>query len=207
VSLASPGAVKTRPTEVRRTIGLMLAVVATVVLVPTEVSADHGYWPAGGVDPATVTAHEASTSTNAEASAWGSGCESIGYGDGLDVYGTVLDADYRLAVVVAIRGGGSEEPSTGPHGVTIFTSPRAGEFVWADADGDGTFAGTHEADAGALFVCSVADPPPTDALPSSAAEPDLSGLRVRSTIGLLAVVLGLWWTVRRPRPRIPGDIG
>ena len=178
--------------------GLLVSVVTMVVPGPQRVSADHGYWPASGVDPATVTGHEPRTSANADPSAWGSGCRSIDYEAGLDVYGAVLEADYRLAVVLAIRGGGSEEPLSGANGVTIFASPREGEFVWADADGDGAFAGSHEADVGALFVCPDAQPPATDAGAASAAELDSSRSIVpTSAVPWLAAVVSLWWIARR----------
>jgi hypothetical protein len=178
--------------------GLLLSAVTMAVVHPLRVSADHGYWPESGVKPATVTGHAPRTSANADPSAWGSGCESIDYEDGLDVYGAVLEADYGIAVVLAIRGGGSEEPLLGPNGATVFASPRQGEFVWADADGDGTFAGSHEADAGALFVCPEARPPATDeAAPSSAIAEHSGSALPGPTVPLLAAALSLWWIARR----------
>jgi hypothetical protein len=128
-----------------------------------DVAADHGYWPAGGVDPADVAGHERRNANNSTASDWGADCStraaSSSGAKGLDVYGHVLEADYRLAVVLAQNEG---VPVDGPNGVTLFRDAKAGQFVWADVDGDGKFAGRHEADAGKLVLCGGSTVPQTD---------------------------------------------
>lgn len=128
-----------------------------------DVAADHGYWPAKGVDPADVAGHETRSANNSTASDWGADCltraASSSGAKGLDVYGHVLEADYALAVVIAQNEG---VPVNGPYGVTLFRDTSAGEFLWADVDGDGTFAGRHEADAGELFLCGGSTAPQTD---------------------------------------------
>jgi hypothetical protein len=40
------------------------------------VAADHGYWPAGGVDPADVAGHERRNANNSTASDWGADCST-----------------------------------------------------------------------------------------------------------------------------------
>ena len=147
---------------------------AAVIVLPVllllgagSVSADHGYWPEGGVTPAKVSRHAPATPEATRPSYWGSSCRTVGtegaVTDGaLDVYGALLMHDYGLAVIVAAGGPRLEDPEflQGPYGLTIFESPKKGEFVWADADGDGRFAGKHEADSTLLIVCA-AQPPDT----------------------------------------------
>ena len=124
-----------------------------------DVAADHGYWPAKGVDPADVAGHETRSANNSTASDWGADCltraASSSGAKGLDVYGHVLEADYARAVVIAQNEG---VPVSGPYGVTLFRDARVGQFLWADVDGDGAFAGRHEADAGKLFLCGASAP-------------------------------------------------
>ncbi|MGK2849329.1 MAG: hypothetical protein ACSLFN_00195 [Candidatus Limnocylindrales bacterium] len=141
-----------------------VAALALLVLGTGSAAADHGYWPDGGVEPARVTGHRVRTEASAVAAEWGADCgtrPSSRRGRSVDVYGNVLDARYRLVVVLAeVEGTG--EPLTGPNGVTIFRNARAGQFVWADADGDSRFAGRHEADAGAMIFCGASALPATD---------------------------------------------
>lgn len=170
--------------------GLRAFLAASLLLVigTGTAAADHGYWPAGGVDPAKVAGHQARTDANSDAADWGSGCSTrraSGSGDsGLDVYGHVLTADYRLVVVLGQIDG---EPLDGPNGVTIFRGATAGQFVWADADGDSRFAGRHEADAGAMFFCGASAMPATDTLVAERlSSPTLWGIGL--VLGLLAMV-------------------
>jgi hypothetical protein len=138
---------------VTRRIAALLTALALLALGPADVSADHGYWPAGGVDPAPVAGHREVTDEATLASAWGDDCTALDtVAPRRDVYGVVLDADYRLAVILA--GSGSTDAwLAGPFGATLFEAPRAGQFLWADADGDSRYAARHEADARLLIVC------------------------------------------------------
>ncbi len=149
-----------------------IAAATLLALTAGPVAADHSYWPEGGVEPAIVTGHEPRTQDNPTAADWGAHCASrsaSGSGAiGLDVYGRVLKADVALAVVLAQEQG---VPIDGPYAVTLFRDARAGQFVWADADGDGKFAGRHEADAGALFLCTADGLPATDTATKEARSP------------------------------------
>ena len=117
------------------TLRSVLAALILVALSALPVAADHGYWPESGVEPAVVAGHESRTQANTEAAAWGSACTTLGQSGReatLDVYGHVLETDYAVAVVLAHRDG---LPLDGPNAVTIFRSPKAGQFVWADSTG------------------------------------------------------------------------
>lgn len=139
-----------------------IAAAALLVVAVTPVLADHGYWPEAGVVPAAVSEHRPYSEVAATPAFWGADCRGLaqtGEAETLDVYGHVLDADYALAVVLAEEDG---VPVEGSFGLTVFRNPRAGQFVWADADGDRTFAGRHEADAGFLILCPGIGLPATD---------------------------------------------
>ena len=128
-----------------------------------DVAADHAYWPANGVDPADVAGHQRRSANNATAAAWGADCvtRAASSSGSNDVYGHVLEADVAVAVVLAQNEG---IPVDGPYGVTLFRDAKAGQFLWADVDGDGNFAGRHEADAGTLFLCGGPPAPQTDTI-------------------------------------------
>jgi hypothetical protein len=150
----------------------VIAAAALLALPVSPVAADHGYWPESGVEPALVSGHRPRTEANSTAGDWGADCAtraaSAEGANGLDVYGHVLKADYALAVVLAQVDG---EPIDGPYGVTLFRDAKEGQFVWADADGDGVFAGHHEADAGELFLCIGSGVPATDTVAESIRQP------------------------------------
>lgn len=139
-----------------------IAAIALLVLDATCAAADHGYWPAQGVTPAEVTGHAEATDQTTKATHWGPSCTTAATGgsvaDGaLDVYGALLTVDYDLAVIgVAAVAANFSDPDfqEGPYGLTLFESPKEGEFVWADADGDGRFTNRHEADSALLIVCT-----------------------------------------------------
>jgi hypothetical protein len=139
-----------------------IGAVVLLALVAGPVAADHGYWPPGGGTPAVVTGHEEATEETMDPSHWGSNCRTVDNGGsvadgGLDTYGALLVEDYDLVVIVA--GNSLSGPDRGwlegPNGITVFGDPEAGEFVWADADGNGQFANTHEVDASLMFQCSA----------------------------------------------------
>jgi hypothetical protein len=185
-----------------------LIVAATVLLgaAAAPVAADHGYWPASGVTPAKVTSHAAATAETTTPSYWGHGCETVDNGGsgmtggGLDTYGAVLDADYDLAVIVAddVVSGLSQGWFPGPNGITVFESPKAGEFVWADTDGNSQFANTHETDATLLFLCGGSNLPATDMSGPAHASSSLREAGVRI---LLLVVSGATFLHVLVRPR------
>jgi hypothetical protein len=188
---------------------IRIAFGALVLLAVTAapVAADHGYWPDAGVDAASVTGHQPASEGSRNPDQWGPDCVAV---ETLDVYGHVLDANYQLAVVVAEVNG---QEVRGPFAVTIFDDPKAGEFLWADVDGDKKFAG-HEADAAELIFCrdaSLPTTPPSDTVASGilarrgAATPAIPiGLPI--VCAAIAIVAHLWrrWP-RRERPE-PGDI-
>jgi hypothetical protein len=164
---------------------------ATLLALPVgPVAADHGYWPESGVEPARVSGHRPRTEANSTAGDWGADCAtraaSAEGANGLDVYGHVLQADYALAVVLAQVAG---EPTDGPYGVTLFRDAKAGQFVWADADGDGAFAGRHEADAGELFLCIGSGMPATDTVAGGTPRPPLPGVDTAWTAALYVTAL------------------
>lgn len=181
-------------------VGLRAFLAASLLLVlgTGAVAADHGYWPDGGVDPARVTGHRAQTSANAAPAAWGDDCSTrpaSGRTGPVDVYGFVLDAHYRLVVVLAGTPGTSERVD-GPNGITLFRGARAGTFVWADADGDSRFAGRHEADAVAMFFCGASALPSTDTVVAeSRPTPTVWGIGL--ALALAATVAALASLVRR----------
>jgi hypothetical protein len=144
-------------------VAIRLAFFVPVMLAasPRQVAADHGFWPAGDVDPASVAGHLPLTNGAMDPAFWGSDCDEVTH---LDVYGYVLLQNHDLAVIIA------EVDS--PSAITIFARPRAGEFVWADANGDSEFAGEHEFDASVLISCDGAvkpDLPSTDTATAGAA--------------------------------------
>lgn len=180
--------------------GLRASLVALVLLFLSAgtVSADHGYWPDGGVDPARVTGHRAQTGAIASAADWGTDCSTrpaSRRGRPVDVYGYVLDAHYRLVVVLAGTPGTSE-PVDGPNGVTLFRGARAGQFVWADADGDSRFAGRREADSVAMFFCGASALPATDTVVAES-RPTLTLRGIGLPLGLAATVAAFASLVRR----------
>ncbi len=77
-----------------------------------------------------MTDHRAPSEGSRDPDYWGPACVAV---PNLDVYGHVLDADYELAVVIAEMNG---QKVDGPFAVTLFGAPSAGEFLWADANGD-----------------------------------------------------------------------
>jgi hypothetical protein len=173
----------------------MLAMLAAVV-VGKPVRADHGFWPAGGVDPAAVAGHVASSTLNNHAGYWGTSCTTHDAGDdtppGLerfDTYGAILARDYGVAVVVGETADG--EIIDGPNALTVFLSPNAGEFVWADVDGDSVFRNDQAADIGTPFLCDAPSLPATDTTvgsPESGA-PGANSLVILVVTGALAWVL------------------
>lgn len=174
------------------------ALVLLLVLGTGTATADHGYWPDGGVDPARVTGHRAQTVANSAAADWGADCSTrpaSRRGRPVDVYGYVLDAHYRLVVVLA-ETPGTGEPLDGPNGVTLFRGARAGQFVWADSDGDSRFAGRHEADSGAMFFCGASALPATDTV-AAVTPPSQTPWAIGLTLGLMATVAALASLVRR----------
>jgi len=148
----------------------LLMATALLAVTATSVAADHGYWPETGKTPARVTGHEEATDQTTTASQWGPRCEVSEIGgvrgsQGLDVYGAILTADYDLVVVgVAAEAANFANPDflDGPYGLTVYRSPKEGQFVWADADGDGRFANRHEADLTLLIICPAL--PATDTI-------------------------------------------
>ena len=165
-----------RPTRSRLPVSAILVPIL-LLLSAQAVAADHGYWPDGGVTPAEVARHAPATEAATVPSYWGSSCRTIddrgAAADGaLDVYGAILMQDYRLAVIAAAGGHREDDPEflEGPYGLTIFESPKKGEFVWADADGDGRFAEAHEADSIILIVCG-ARPPDTSTVRGPGSSP------------------------------------
>ena len=169
----------------RRVAGAAAVVLAAATAAP--VAADHGYWPAYNVTPAEVTGHEEATEATTQASYWGARCFEGKAGGpvdqgALDTYGAILTDDYELAVIgIAAEAANYVDPEflEGPNGLTIFESPRKGEFLWADADGNGRFANEHEADATLLILCPVL--PATDTAegtPHGAPIPWLAGMAV-----------------------------
>lgn len=184
---------------------MAIAVAGLLAFAAGPVTADHGYWPANGVTPAVVDGHEPIRASTLVAATWGTDCVTRSTDaeapNGLDVYGHVLEADYALAVVVAYREG---VPLDGPYGATLFRDPRAGQFVWADADGNGEFAGKHEADAGALFLCTDPGLPATDALGPAPGSVAAGDIWLRGTVlglGTLAGMVALLAPVHERRRR------
>ena len=182
---------RTMPKRAATIAALVLAVVAA-----GPVSADHGYWPEAGVTPATVSGHRAADDETSAPGFWGVGCAARETtGPRSDVYGVVLDADYRLAVILAGDGDGIPDDNEwfeGAHGTTIFENPRKGEFLWADADGDGRYATRHEADARLLIVCPGSGLPATDttARATTSAPPNAAAfLLVGACLGVLLALV------------------
>jgi hypothetical protein len=172
-----------------------LAVVVAVSLA----RADHGYWPAAGVDPAKVAGHATRTAATADPAYWGAECTSYGAGDGglgqLDVYGAVLDRDYGIVVVLAVSEGIPVEGSTG---ITYFLGPEEGEFVWADIDGNDHFANAHEADIQTVIACATGTQAATD---TAAGDAEESGAGPIGPLLLaLAVAVGVLVALRVRRP-------
>jgi hypothetical protein len=169
-----------------------IAATALLIAAVTPVWADHGYWPEAGVVPAAVSEHRPYSEAAATPAFWGSDCRGLtpsGDTETLDVYGHVLDADYALAIVLAQEDG---VPVEGSFGLTVFRNPRAGQFVWADANGDRTFAGRHEADAGLLVLCPGIGLPATNTDPRSSG-PQLATSRdgLRGLLGVAGAFAGL----------------
>ena len=193
-----------------------LIVAATVLLgaAAAPVAADHGYWPASGVTPAKVTSHAEATAETTTPSYWGSGCATVDNGGGhvagggLDTYGAVLDADYDVAVIVAdnVVNGLGQGWFPGPNGITVFESPKAGEFVWADTDGNSEFANTHETDATLLFLCGASNLPATDvsAPPRTSSSLPDGALRILLLVAISSVTF--LYVLARPRHSQPSDI-
>ena len=87
--------------------------------------------PRAATDWATVTGYAEGGSDNNHPATWGADCID-GPQDPGDTY--VLDQDWDLVIVKA----GSEESAPG-HVNTLFANATAGQTVWADSNGDGTF--------------------------------------------------------------------
>lgn len=170
----------------------LLAAFLLLVLTTGTAAADHGFWPDGGVDPAKVTGHRARSDANSTAADWGADCRTRPVsrtGSPVDVYGYILETNYRLVVVLG-QTSGTGEPLDGPNGVTIFRGARAGQFVWADGDGDSRFAGRHEADSGAMFFCGASALPATDTVVAQSQRP-LTLWGIGLALGLAATIAAL----------------
>jgi hypothetical protein len=91
---------------------------------------------AGVSEQATVSGHASSTAENNNELFWGEDCTKLDAGEG-DLGGAVatyvLLHDYTKVIVKA----GSEQ-SAGGNALTIFDNPTAGQFVFADTNGDNT---------------------------------------------------------------------
>jgi hypothetical protein len=90
-------------------------------------------------DFATVTGYAEGSAENNHAETWGSNCtkpyDPEGEGD-LTYLLPMLDGGYVYDQVIVKAG---SDVSTDSHANTVFDDPAAGETVWADTNGNGTF--------------------------------------------------------------------
>jgi hypothetical protein len=91
---------------------------------------------------ATITGYALGTPANDQAATWGDDCTKVDVDDTDDDDGSyVLAHDYRLVVARADDDADEEGTSTAGHANanTLFENPLAGQTVWADSNGSGTF--------------------------------------------------------------------
>jgi hypothetical protein len=87
------------------------------------------------VDWATLTGYAEGSAANNNADAWGDDCTKINPGG--DTYVLPDLAAGKMYTVVIVKAG--SDVSTDGHANSLFANPAAGQTVWADANGSGTF--------------------------------------------------------------------
>ena len=102
------------------------------------------------VDWATVTGYAEGTPANNSPETWGDNCEDAGV-NGQDTWELPDLAEGMVYSLVVVKTG--SEASVPGFVNTLFANPSAGQTVWADSDGDGSFS---EADKGIshIIVCT-----------------------------------------------------